>query len=188
MPHERQTRMFDRIRRLLGKAPEVRVGLTEETSTLDEVRVGLTEEMTVTELREMLAGEKEFRVRATPDGKFTATCKSCLQGIRLMPQGEILWLRCPQCLRVTCYPGVNVGRDLWIAKKEGQPFEYELYFNQDWMGLGLTSPFGMRSGVLQIVSSDQPRCPQCSAPYNPADYRDDAAVTRCSRCGATLPR
>ena len=65
MPHERQTRMFDRIRRLLGKAPEVRVGLTEETSTLDEVRVGLTEEMTVTELREMLAGEKEFRVRAT---------------------------------------------------------------------------------------------------------------------------
>jgi predicted RNA-binding Zn-ribbon protein involved in translation (DUF1610 family) len=36
--------------------------------------------------------------------------------------------------------------------------------------------------------SKVPKCPNCGAEYNPANYRQDASEWLCSRCGAALPK
>src|SRR5438046_2130662 len=117
--------MFNLIRKFLKKdAPKVKQPDVWDTR--------FTHSMTVEELTEMLTGEKDFRVRAGPEGKFTATCKACRETLWLAPQDEMLWFKCPKCRRMTCYLHENVMRDLRIAKTEGRPLEYELYFRQDW--------------------------------------------------------
>jgi len=166
--------MFNLIRKLLMRnAPK----------EPDVWETRFTEEMTVKELKEMLAGEKDFQVRATPEGKYTGTCKSCREPLWLAPQDGVFWFRCPKCGRMTCYLEANVRRDILIAKKEGRPFEYELYFRQDWPP-NLIPPFR----DSKAVSQGGLRCPQCSASYSLADYRVDAEAIRCSACGAPLPR
>ena len=114
------TRLFERIQKFFLKPKD------------PDIRVRFGEEMTLAELRKMLRGERDFVVRATPDGNYAATCKSCQQALWLVPQNDILWFKCPGCRRMTCYPEANARRDVRIAERDGHAFEYELYFNQYW--------------------------------------------------------
>ena len=41
---------------------------------------------------------------------------------------------------------------------------------------------------LTTEASMIPKCPNCEAEYNPANYRQDASEWLCSRCGAALPK
>lgn len=71
-----------------------------------------------------------------------ATCKSCGQALSMVEQGEMLWFRCPQCYQISCYPVENLARDAQLARKDGRPFEYELFFiPEDELPPGIEAPF-----------------------------------------------
>lgn len=98
--------------------------------------------MSEAEVREMVRGDRDFRLRTTADGAVTATCKPCGQALSMVEQGEMLWFRCPQCYQISCYPVENLARDAQLARKDGQPFEYELFFiPEDELPPGIEPPF-----------------------------------------------
>ena len=51
----------------------------------------------------------------------------------------------------------------------------------------------LREHVRELVTAERrekhlPRCPACSEPYDPDDFREDAERILCSRCDGELPR
>ena len=92
---------------------------------MEFARVAVSEER----LREMLcAGEKDLLLRTTASGVVTAECKTCRQALDIAQDRGLLWFRCPTCRRVSFNAIGNVHRDIHYAAKDGQPFEYELFY------------------------------------------------------------
>ena len=92
---------------------------------MEFARVAVDEER----LREMLrAGEKDLILRTTGTGVVTAECKACRQALDIAQDGELLWFRCPTCRRVSFNAMANVSRDIHFAARDGQPFEYEIFY------------------------------------------------------------
>jgi len=51
----------------------------------------------------------------------------------------------------------------------------------------------LREHVRALMEAERrekylPRCPDCSEPYDPEDYREGAERILCSRCNGVLPR
>ena len=88
-------------------------------------RVAVSEER----LREMLrTGEKHLRLRTTASGVVSAECKTCHEALDIVQDQQLLWFRCPTCRRVSFNAIENVHRDIHFATKDGEPFEYELFY------------------------------------------------------------
>jgi hypothetical protein len=109
---------LNRFRQLYsGKPPEIAF-----------VRVEVPEER----LREMLrTGGKDLILRTTAAGEVTAECKACKQALDIAQDGELLWLRCPMCRRVSFNAIANVHRDVHFATQDGKPLEYEIFYVND---------------------------------------------------------
>jgi len=92
---------------------------------IELARVAVSEER----LREMLRERnKDLVLRTTAAGVVTAECKTCGQALDIAQDRELLWFRCPMCRRVSFNALANVARDVHFAAKDGQPFEYELFY------------------------------------------------------------
>lgn len=103
-----------RIRRLFGIAQhEPRV-----------VRISVSEQR----VREMMQGDKDFRIRVDFKGSVTACCNACNCALKTNEGNGLLWFRCPGCERVSFYPMGNIQRDTHFAIQDGAPLEYDLYY------------------------------------------------------------
>jgi hypothetical protein len=82
------------------------------------------------ELRERMKGERDFKIKVTEDGQVSAHCKSCDSAMRIKvaEQDNLCWFICQHCKQVSFYPVTNVHRDMHLAKLDGSPLEYELFF------------------------------------------------------------
>ena len=82
-------------------------------------------------LREMMKGDKDFRIRVDLDGAVTAHCKSCDCDMTITESSGLVWFLCPACQRASFYPAGNISRDTQIARQDGAPLEYELFYLKD---------------------------------------------------------
>ena len=99
---------------------------SESTESTGVVRAQLSE----TAYREMLKGERDFRIKVTPSGDLTARCKSCDRAMRIADREGVVWFKCEECRRVSFDMAANVQREARTAKLDGKDLEYELFFMQ----------------------------------------------------------
>jgi hypothetical protein len=96
------------------------------------IRFSLPEE----QIRDMMKGKRDFKVRIGIDGTVSAYCMACECAILVKESDGLLWYICPRCGRRSFDPMGNIYRDIRFAGKDGKLLEYQLfYLNQLPSGL-----------------------------------------------------